>query len=119
MTTADKVVLMLALALIAALYAHFWAPAPMAESARVSSAGKPDLWLPLGADRAVVIEGVLGPTDLEIRNGRIRFRRAPCLAKLCIHSGWLASDGDFAACLPNGVAVQVVGKGTGFDAINF
>ena len=119
MTTADKVVLMLALALIAALYAHFWAPAPMAESARVSSAGKPDLWLPLGADRAVVIEGVLGPTDLEIRNGRIRFRRAPCLAKLCIHSGWLASDGDFAACLPNGVAVQVVGKGMGFDAINF
>ncbi|OOO01640.1 MAG: hypothetical protein USCGTAYLOR_02131 [Chromatiales bacterium USCg_Taylor] len=119
MTTADKTVLILALALIAALYAHSWAPAPAAESARVSSAGKPDLWLALGADREVVIEGVLGPTDLEIRDGRIRFRRAPCLGKHCIHSGWLASDGDFAACLPNAVAVQVVGKGTGFDAITF
>jgi hypothetical protein len=37
---------------------------------------------------------VLGPTDLEIRDGRIRFRRAPCLGKHCIHSGWLASEGD-------------------------
>jgi len=119
MTTADKIILMLALALIAGLYAHFWVPAPLAESAQVSIAGKPDLWLALGADREVVIEGVLGPTELEIRDGRIRFRRAPCLGKLCIHSGWLASGGDFATCLPNGVAVQVVGKGTGFDAINF
>jgi len=99
MTSADKTVLILALALIAVLYAHFWAPAPVAESARVSSAGKPDLWLALGADREVVIESVLGPTDLEIQDGRIRFRCAPCL--------------------PNGVAVQVVGKGTGFDAITF
>ncbi|MGH8507885.1 MAG: NusG domain II-containing protein [Gammaproteobacteria bacterium] len=119
MTTADKTILMLALAVIAALYAHFWTPAPAAESARVSIAGKPDQRIDLDADRTVVIDGVLGPTELEIRAGRIRFRRAPCLGKQCIHSGWLASDGDFAACLPNGIAVQVEGKGTGFDAINF
>ena len=46
MTTADKIILMLALTLIAALFANFWAPAPVAESARVSSAGKPDRGLP-------------------------------------------------------------------------
>jgi hypothetical protein len=50
---------------------------------------------------------------------RVRFLASPCRGKQCIRSGWLAHEGDFAACLPNGVAVEVLGPERGLDAINY
>jgi hypothetical protein len=34
-------------------------------------------------------------------------------------TGWLREDGQMAACLPNGVTVQIVGRDNRFDAVNF
>jgi hypothetical protein len=61
----------------------------------------------------------MGPSRLLVQDGRVRFTASPCRGKQCIHSGWLAHEGDFAACLPNGVAVEVLGPERGLDAINY
>jgi len=119
MTTGDKIVLVAACALVGWLYAAFWHPDAAGVQAQVLVAGRVTQSVSLKDHGTITVQGTIGPSELELRDGRIRFTRSPCRGKQCIHSGWLARDGDFAACLPNGVAVRVVGANTYYDAINF
>jgi hypothetical protein len=55
---------------------------------------------------------------LEVSPGAVRFIESQCPDKLCIKTGTLKSPGEYAACLPAGVAVKIVSKtGTGVDAV--
>lgn len=119
MTVGDRVVLGLALTLIVWLYARFWGGGAAGDHIQVLVAGRPYQQEDLRRNGRLTIAGVIGPSEIEIRDGRVRFVSSPCRGKQCIHSGWLARDGDFAACLPNGIAVQVVGANARFDAISF
>lgn len=42
-------------------------------------------------------------------DGKIRFEASDCPDKLCIKSGALSKPGQFAACLPNGLVLKIVG----------
>ena len=53
---------------------------------------------------------------IEVSNKKIRFISSDCHDKTCVNSGWLTSAGDFAACLPNRIAVKISGT-NGPDAI--
>ena len=44
---------------------------------------------------------------VEVRERRVRFNDSPCVGRLCVHTGWLDHSGEVAACLPNGVVVEV------------
>ncbi|MGD8514095.1 MAG: NusG domain II-containing protein [Granulosicoccaceae bacterium] len=70
-------------------------------------------------DTQLTIQGRLGPSTLQVRDGRIRFLDSPCNQRLCIHRGWLAHSGDATACLPNGVSVVLHGVARRYDSINF
>jgi hypothetical protein len=70
-------------------------------------------------DRLLEIDGPLGASRIEIRNGRARFISSPCRGKVCIHSGWLEHTGELTACLPNRVSIQLLGQHPRFDAVNF
>jgi len=87
--------------------------------AEVVVAGRPGETIDLGHDGEVEVQGRMGPSRLLVQDARVRFTASPCRGKQCIHSGWLAHEGDFAACLPNGVAVEVLGPERGLDAINY
>ena len=65
------------------------------------------------------ITGPLGTSIIEIRDRQVRFIDSPCRGKQCIMTGWLNKDGQLAACLPNGVTVQIIGRDQRFDAVNF
>jgi len=129
MTAADRWVVGAALALVASLYVWSWggvsgSNAPGGSDtagvvAEVVVAGHPVEAIDLGRDGEVEIQGRMGPSRLLVQDGRVRFLASPCRGKQCIHSGWLAHEGDFAACLPNGVAVEVLGPERGLDAINY
>lgn len=119
MTRADGVVILLAMALLPYLYLTYWGDGTRAERARILVAGKEFTSISLAKDQRLTIAGILGPSVLEVRGGKIRFINAPCRNKNCIHSGWLAVDGDFSACLPNRISVQLIGRAPRFDAINF
>ncbi len=119
MSLSDRVVVLLAIALVGVLYARLWVPGGEGRQAWLTVAGREQAPVDLGRDQEIVVQGALGASQLEVRAGRIRFTRSPCTGKQCIHSGWLERAGDFAACLPNAVSVQVVGLDARFDAISY
>lgn len=45
---------------------------------------------------------------IEIDHGKLRFCSSDCHDKTCVNSGWLSHAGDFAACLPNRVAIKIL-----------
>lgn len=128
MTVADRWVVGAALALVAWLYVWSWGGSLGSDAggsdaagvvAEVVVAGLPGETIDLGRDGEVEVQGRMGPSRLLVQDGRVRFTASPCRNKQCIRSGWLAHEGDFAACLPNGVAVEVLGPERGLDAINY
>lgn len=62
-----------------------------------------------GKDSSVVIA---------VSGGKIYFEESPCPDKVCVKSGELSENGDFASCLPEKVVIKVSGKkGNEPDAI--
>ena len=52
------------------------------------------------------------------RDGKIYFENSPCPDKVCIKSGELEKNGDFASCLPEKVVIKISGADTSeIDAI--
>ena len=118
-TRADKLILVLALVLLPALYAHYWGDGGAASTVRIAASGQGELDLPLSLDRRVTVHGPLGDSVVEIKDGRARFVASPCRGQQCVHTGWLARAGELAACLPNGITVSVQSRRPRFDSINF
>ena len=54
---------------------------------------------PLDKDGVFSVEGDLGPTEIEIKDGRARIISSPCPNKTCISSGFQST----LVCLPNRV----------------
>lgn len=51
-------------------------------------------------------------------NGKIKFEDSACPDKICVQSGELEKNGDFASCLPEKVVIKVVSeKENEIDAI--
>ncbi len=83
----------------------------------VVSPGGAALW-PLGTGRREVA-GPLGVTVVEVgpRGGRVV--ASPCAGQVCVRAGEVTRPGQVVACLPNRVAVRLVGgaSGEGVDAV--
>lgn len=76
--------------------------------------------LDLDRPRTVAVHGTLGATELQIREGAIRFQHAPCQRKRCLRRGWLDQAGETAACVPNRVLVRVGGEqGKPWHAVSY
>jgi hypothetical protein len=73
---------------------------------------------PLTEDRVLEIRGLLGDTEIEIKDGKIRVIKAPCRDKICIKQGWISHSGEAIICLPNRVMVYVSGESR-YDAITW
>ena len=113
----DLLVLAAAAALVGASWAALWSGGGPAEFAIVTAPAAAPQTLPLDTDTVTEVAGRLGPSVLEVRDGRVRFTDSPCVGRLCVHSGWLDRSGQVAACLPNGVVVEVGGGPREFDAV--
>lgn len=119
MTWADKVVVGLAVAALPFLYNAYWGDGTRGDMVRIFMPGQPPALVSLTRDREVTVKGPLGPSTLQIKDGKVRFVSSPCRNKLCIHSGWLSRGGEFAACLPNHISIVVLAREQRYDAINF
>jgi hypothetical protein len=116
---ADVAVVALAALLVGAAWAALWRDGGPAEYAQVTAPGAPAQRLALARDTTLDVQGRRGASRLEVRDGRIRFVDSPCVGRLCVHAGWLSRSGQVAACLPNGVVVEVTGGEREFDALTF
>ncbi len=118
MTRADYFAILFAVLLLPYLYATQWTGDKAGTTASIMN-GDETTHASLTENRTLQINGVVGTSTLKIEDGKIRFTASPCLGKQCIHSGWLAHAGEFAACLPNRISVAVLGEEPRFDSINF
>lgn len=70
-----------------------------------------DKWVyQLDQDRKIEIPGKLGKSTIEIKDGKAFFLDSPCDNKICVFSKALEKNGDWAACLPNGIFITIQGQ---------
>ena len=62
------------------------------------------------------LDGLIHNTIVAER-GRIRFTEADCPDKVCVHTGWISTAGQIAACVPNRALVKIVGKSSDEDVV--
>lgn len=120
MTRGDALALIFGAALIGALYARHWQPAVAAEAFEVRSSGDFIGRYPLVQNRSLPVQGRSGVSQVEVRDGRVRFRSSPCRNQVCVHTGWLAQSGEVAACLPNRVSIRLIGgQAAALDGLSY
>lgn len=74
----------------------------------------------LPARETYSVEGPLGVTVVQIDGDRVRVLSSPCRDQICVNAGWLTLDGQWTACLPNAVFVQLLsGEGDGPDLFSY
>ncbi|MBP5359693.1 MAG: NusG domain II-containing protein [Treponema sp.] len=85
----------------------------------IQSMGK-EYTYPLDQDAAYQIQGRLGISVIEVSDGKVRFVESPCPTKSCVQHAAISAVGDWSACLPNEVLVQIQGEDSdGVDALSF
>ena len=119
-TRTDAVILLLAVAVVGASYSAFWTgDGGAGTEASLWVAGEEAARLRLDRDQVRRVQGALGTSVIEVRDGRVRVAASPGPRQLCVRTGWLARSGESAICLPNEVVVQVHGGRAPLDAVNF
>ncbi len=73
----------------------------------------------LNQTRSLHVHGPLGVSEVMIENGKVRFRQSPCNNQYCVHQGWLRHAGQAAICLPNQVALELLGTVKPYDSLNY
>jgi len=119
-TLFDMLILVSACFLTLWLYTLFWFDDTQngkANTVSVQFANKTPIEYPLDKEQVISIEGKLGKTLLEIKQGKARFIHSSCRNQFCVFHGWLSVSGDTAACLPNQVSITLSGAFNEFDAI--
>ena len=61
----------------------------------------------LNTDVYLEFEGPIGITHVEIVDGKARVVSSPCREQICVNSGPLEKGGDWTACLPNRLLLEV------------
>jgi len=119
-TTADKILFLFSFTLITASFFYFWQSSP-ASYAVIKSEQQDALTINLNEPQLLHIQGMLGVSTLEVKQGQIRFVTSPCRNKICIQSGWHHHGGAVSACLPNRISVQLAShvSNARYDAIIF
>ena len=64
--------------------------------------------IPLDKDR-IYTPAAVPSVKIQVKDGKIGFTESDCPDKVCIHTGFLSTEGQTAVCLPNAVSVIVRG----------
>ncbi len=72
--------------------------------------GEEVIRLPLTDDKHFSVEGHLGKTEMEIKDGQVRVMDSPCARKTCVHTGWIHKPYQTIICMPNHVVIGLVGS---------
>jgi len=65
---------------------------------------------PLDAEETVRVPGEIGETVVHVHDGKAFVESSPCANQTCVAAGSVDSNGQWLACLPNGVFVRVEGS---------
>jgi hypothetical protein len=110
----DWLILVLGLMLLAALWARQVGSLEGRVIIRLD--GKVFQEASLRLNRNIEVPGPLGPSRVEIQDGRVRVAADPSPRQLCVRQGWIPPGGA-VVCLPNRVSVE--NAAAGYDTLNY
>ena len=118
-TIADRFIICLGLFFLLWLYNLYWIGSnESSDYALIYVMNQAPIQVDLQQTQQITVQGRLGDSLIEVKEGQIRFLTSPCHSKFCIHAGWLTKNGDFVACLPNQVSIELHNiKDTKFDSV--
>ena len=114
----DWVVLLFSGALVVSLYMLLWR-GDMADRAIVKRDGKTIIEISLNSAGKTRVGGPLGTTVIEVQPGRARIFSDPGPRQYCVQQGWLTRAGAVAICAPNHITLQLNGRNTDYDSLNY
>ena len=62
---------------------------------------------PLDTDTTIQIPGLEGISTIQILQGQARYLDSPCANKTCVAASPIHRNGEWSACLPNGIFMRV------------
>ncbi len=71
----------------------------------------------INIDKKFSVKGVLGITEVEIKNRKVRVIDSPCGNKICVKTGWIDKPYQSIICIPNRVVVEIINNNKEIDAI--
>lgn len=73
----------------------------------VITSGEKEFIYPLDKNRVVEIKGNLGKSVIVIQDGRAFFKSSPCKNHVCVQTGAISMENEWAACLPNDIFIRI------------
>lgn len=62
----------------------------------------------LAKDDRFSVEGVLGNTEIDIKDGQVRVIDSPCSRKICVQTGWIHKPYQTIICAPNHLVIYLI-----------
>ena len=62
---------------------------------------------PLDTDTTVEVPGLEGVSTIQIQQGQAQYLDSPCANKTCVAASPIHRNGEWSACLPNGIFMRV------------
>lgn len=114
----DGLIILLSLIFIVFAFKTFW-HFETGSVVQVNFQGKTYGNFSLFQDKQISLIGKEGESIIEIREGRARFRSAPCKNQYCVQQGWVHLTGQMLICIPNEVSIEILGKTKAYDSLNY
>ena len=105
----DFVAAVLALGLIAAVAVAAYSGGSVGSRLRIQAPSGEYVY-ELDTDAHFAFDGPIGTTHIEIKDGEARVVSSPCREQICVNSRPMVDTGDWTACLPNRVFLEVTGE---------
>ena len=114
----DWLIMAASLVAVIVMFQIFWSFAP-ASQLKIRQSDKIIGSYDLNQTRELKITGPMGESLISIKQGKVRFKQAPCNNQYCVHQGWLSHAGQVAICLPNQISLQLMGAKSSYDSLNY
>ena len=76
----------------------------------VYSNGKEVFVMPLSMDTIIEVQGKIGKSIIQIKQGKVRMLHSPCPLKLCEKQGFISTRGNEIICVPNRIVIRIEGR---------
>ena len=115
------IMILVIIALISFAVLHYWGNGQERIAAEISVDGKPVHYVALQnmqQQKELSVQGPLGDTIVQVREGEARIIESPCPDKICVRAGWVKLAGQSAICVPNRIILRIVSEDNKVDSIS-
>lgn len=114
----DWLVIAVSLIAVILMFQQFW-QVEQASKLKIRLGDKVVGTYDLNQTKELNINGPIGKSIISINQGKVRFKQSPCHNQYCVHHGWLSHAGQVAICIPNQLSIQLIGKQSSYDSLNY